>query len=38
MKIEFEHQWQREHGVALRDRLIAFLPRLGRTPRVPRRC
>jgi len=27
MKIEFEHQWQREHGVALRDRLIAFLPR-----------
>jgi Fe-S oxidoreductase len=27
MKIEFEHQWQREHGMALRDRLLAFLPR-----------
>jgi len=27
MKIEFQHQWQREHGVALRDRLIAHLPR-----------
>ncbi|MEO8537506.1 MAG: FAD-linked oxidase C-terminal domain-containing protein, partial [Betaproteobacteria bacterium] len=27
MKIEFQHQWQREHGLALRDRLIAWLPR-----------
>ena len=27
MKIEFQHQWQREHGVPLRDRLIAYLPR-----------
>jgi len=27
MKIEFRHQWQRAHGVALRDRLVAYLPR-----------
>ena len=27
MKIEFEHQWQRTHGLPLRDRLIAWLPR-----------
>ena len=27
MKIEFQHQWQREHGVPLRDRLLAYLPR-----------
>ena len=27
MKIEFEHQWQRAHGVPLRDRVIAWLPR-----------
>jgi Fe-S oxidoreductase len=26
MKIEFEHQWQREHGTTFRDRLVAFLP------------
>ena len=27
MKIEFQHQWQRRHGLALRDRVIATLPR-----------
>ena len=27
MKIEFNHQWQRAHGLLLRDRAIAFLPR-----------
>jgi Fe-S oxidoreductase len=27
MKIEFQYQWRRRHGVALRDRMIAFLPR-----------
>jgi FAD/FMN-containing dehydrogenase/Fe-S oxidoreductase len=27
MKIEFLHHWQRVHGLALRDRLIAHLPR-----------
>ena len=27
MKIEFQYQWQRRHGVPLRDRLIAYLPR-----------
>ena len=27
MKIEFQYQWQRQHGVPLRDRLIASLPR-----------
>ena len=30
MKIEFQYQWQREHGVPLRDRLIAWLPRWAR--------
>ncbi|MBK7331364.1 MAG: FAD-binding protein [Betaproteobacteria bacterium] len=27
MKIEFRHQWQRKHGLPLRDRVIASLPR-----------
>jgi Fe-S oxidoreductase len=27
MKIEFLHHWQRAHGLSLRDRLIAHLPR-----------
>jgi len=27
MKIEFLHQYRREHGLGLRDRLIAYLPR-----------
>jgi FAD/FMN-containing dehydrogenase/Fe-S oxidoreductase len=27
MKIEFQYQWRRRHGIALRDRMIAFLPR-----------
>ena len=27
MKIEFNHHWQRAHGLALKDRLIAHLPR-----------
>jgi Fe-S oxidoreductase len=27
MKIEFNHQWQRAHGLALKDRAIASLPR-----------
>jgi len=27
MKIEFNHQWQRAHGIALKDRVIANLPR-----------
>ncbi|HEY7787723.1 MAG TPA: FAD-linked oxidase C-terminal domain-containing protein [Casimicrobiaceae bacterium] len=27
MKIEFQYQWQRRHGVRMRDRLIASLPR-----------
>ncbi len=27
MKIEFNHQWQRAHGVSLKDRVIAHLPR-----------
>ena len=27
MKIEFQHQWQRAHGLSLRDRAIAYLPR-----------
>ena len=27
MKIEFNHQWQRAHGLAFKDRAIAFLPR-----------
>jgi len=27
MKIEFLHHWQRQHGMALKDRLIAYLPR-----------
>ncbi|MEP7182824.1 MAG: FAD-linked oxidase C-terminal domain-containing protein [Betaproteobacteria bacterium] len=27
MKIEFNHQWQRAHGLPLKDRAIAFLPR-----------
>ena len=27
MKIEFQHHWQKRHGLTLRDRLIAFLPR-----------
>ncbi|MGE5090013.1 MAG: FAD-binding and (Fe-S)-binding domain-containing protein [Candidatus Levyibacteriota bacterium] len=27
MKVEFLHHWQRRHGLALRDRLIAALPR-----------
>jgi FAD/FMN-containing dehydrogenase/Fe-S oxidoreductase len=27
MKIEFNYQWQRKHGLALKDRAIAMLPR-----------
>jgi FAD/FMN-containing dehydrogenase/Fe-S oxidoreductase len=27
MKIEFEHQWQRTHGLPFGDRLIAWMPR-----------
>lgn len=27
MKIEFAHQWQRRHGLSLKDRLVAELPR-----------
>jgi Fe-S oxidoreductase len=27
MKIEFNHQWQRVHGLPFKDRAIAFLPR-----------
>ncbi|MFN7752249.1 MAG: FAD-binding and (Fe-S)-binding domain-containing protein [Pseudomonadota bacterium] len=27
MKVEFLHQWQRRHGLRLRDRLVAWLPR-----------
>ena len=27
MKVEFLHHWQRRHGLPLRDRLVAFLPR-----------
>jgi len=27
MKIEFNHQWHRAHGIALKDRVIANLPR-----------
>jgi Fe-S oxidoreductase len=27
MKIEFNHQWQRAHGLPFKDRAIAFLPR-----------
>ncbi len=35
MKIEFQHQWHRRHGLRLRDRLIAYLPRYARfMPRV----
>ncbi|CAG0967419.1 hypothetical protein BURK1_01039 [Burkholderiales bacterium] len=29
MKIEFRHQWRRAHGLALRDRIVATLPRWG---------
>ena len=27
MKIEFNHQWQRAHGMRFKDRAVAFLPR-----------
>ena len=27
MKIEFQHQWQRAHGLPLKERAIAYLPR-----------
>ena len=27
MKIEFNHQWQRAHGMRFKDRVIAYLPR-----------
>ncbi len=27
MKIEFQHHWQRTHGLSLKERAIAFLPR-----------
>jgi FAD/FMN-containing dehydrogenase/Fe-S oxidoreductase len=27
MKIEFQYQWQRRHGVRMRDRLVAYVPR-----------
>ncbi len=27
MKIEFRHAWQRRHGLSLRERLVAWLPR-----------
>ena len=30
MKIEFQYQWQRRHGVSLPDRAVAWLPRWGR--------
>ena len=30
MKIEFLHHWQRRHGLRLRERLVARLPRYGR--------
>ena len=36
MKIEFMHHWQREHGLSLRERLIANLPRWApRAARMP---
>ncbi len=27
MKIEFLHQWRQQHGLSLKDRLVAYLPR-----------
>jgi Fe-S oxidoreductase len=30
MKIELRHHWVRRHGLSLRDRLVAFLPRYAR--------
>ena len=30
MKIEFQHHWTRRHGLRLKDRLIAYLPRYAR--------
>ncbi|MGE0714246.1 MAG: FAD-binding and (Fe-S)-binding domain-containing protein [Alphaproteobacteria bacterium] len=30
MKIEFQHQWNRAHGVPLRERIVAHLPRYAR--------
>jgi len=36
MKIEFMHHWQRAHGLALRERMIAHLPRWApRAARAP---
>jgi FAD/FMN-containing dehydrogenase/Fe-S oxidoreductase len=31
MKVEFRHHWQQRHGLTLRERLVAFLPRYART-------
>jgi hypothetical protein len=36
MKIEFQHQWQKAHGLTRRERLIADLPRWARGPRACR--
>jgi ferredoxin len=30
MKIEFQHQWNKAHGVPLRERIVAHLPRYAR--------
>jgi Fe-S oxidoreductase len=37
MKIEFQYQWQRRHGLPVRDRLVASLPRWARfaSPAAP---
>jgi Fe-S oxidoreductase len=37
MKIEFMHHWQRAHGLALRERMVAYLPRWApRAASMPR--
>ncbi len=30
MKLEFRHHWNQKHGLGLRDRLVAYLPRYAR--------
>ena len=35
MKIEFQYQWRRRHGLPLRDRLIAYLPRWAPSSLAP---
>ena len=35
MKIEFQYQWRRRHGLPLRDRLIAWLPRWAPSSLAP---